>query len=384
MNILSLFDGISAGRLALHRSGIVVKNYYRSEIDKFANKVAMHHFPGDIQLGDVTKWREWDIDWSSIDMLIGGSPCQGFSVAGKRAGTKAVLDDQEVIVTDRETYLDMKQKGAEFLSQSHLFWEYVLILDHIKQHNPNVKFLLENVKMKKELLQMIDGALGVESVVINSALVSAQNRVRHYWCNWGVAQPEDKGILLRDILEDGFVDRDKSYCIDASYFKGGNPDQYFNKSRRQLVFGGAIRGRYNEDGSTSQRLECNDQEKTNALTTVQKDNVVVYRPCERVKDGNIGHVANATDINGHDILKRVYGDGGKSATLNANSGGNSEPKVTSDSIQYRKLTPTECARLQTFPDGWCESVVSNSQSYKAYGNSWTVDVISHIFSCIKN
>lgn len=397
MNVLSCFDGISAGRLALQRAGIEVGTYYRSEVDKFADKVAMHHFPNDVQLGDVTKWREWGIDWSSINMLIGGSPCQGFSFAGKQAGTKAVLNGEDILVTDRETYLDMKEKGAEFLSQSYLFWEYVLILDHVKNHNPNVKFLLENVKMKKELLEMIDTAMGVKSVVINSSLLSAQNRVRHYWANWEITQPEDKGILLRDILEDGYVDRFKSYCIDANYAKGGNPEQYFTKSRRQLVFGGAIRGRYLVDGKrqdhkmktaglTEQRLEVREDGKTNCLTTVQKDNVVVFRPCELTgnkpsKDG-LHHIADATDINGHEILKRVYSEDGKAPTMNACTGGNREPKVLATEITYRKLTPTECARLQTFPDGWCESVVSNSQSYKAYGNSWTVDVIAHIFKCM--
>ena len=127
LNVLSLFDGISAGRLALQRAGLEVNKYYRSEIDKYASQVAMHHLPNDIQLGDVTKWREWDIDWSSIDLLIGGSPCQGFSFAGKQAGTKANLNGVEVLVTDRQTYLKLKEQGAEFLSQSHLFWEVKLI-----------------------------------------------------------------------------------------------------------------------------------------------------------------------------------------------------------------------------------------------------------------
>ena len=313
MNILSLFDGISAGRLALQRAGIEVETYYRSEVNKFANKVAMHHFPNDMQLGDVTKWREWDIDWSGIDMLIGGSPCQGFSFAGKQAGTLASVNGEMEIVATREKYLELKARKENleniiFLSESYLFWEYVLILDHIKSHNPNVKFLLENVKMKKELLQMIDEAIGVKSVVINSALLSAQNRVRHYWCNWEVKQPEDKGILLKDILED----------IDGD------------------------------------------------------------RPCNRVKDGNQGHVATATDIKGMDCIKRVYGQDGKAPTLTTMGGGHREPKVAVSDITYRKLTPTECARLQTFPDGWCESVVSKTQSYKAYGNSWTIDVIAHI------
>lgn len=299
MNVLSLFDGISAGHLALDRAGINVDTYYRSEIDKYASQVAMHHFPHDIQLGDVTKWREWDIDWSSIDLLIGGSPCQGFSFAGKQAGTKAVLNGEEILVTDRETYIDLKEKGAEFLSQSHLFWEYVLILDHIKKHNQDVKFLLENVKMKKELLQMISNALGVNDVVINSSLVSAQNRVRHYWCNWEITQPEDEGILLRDIIQGGAVDREKSYCLDASYAKGGNLKQYQDKCRRQIVF-------------TSDT-----------------------RPCERIKEGNEGHIANATDIKGMDCIKRVYGQDGKAPTLTTMGGGHREPKVLVNESQTK-------------------------------------------------
>lgn len=183
----------------------------------------------------------------------------------------------------------------------------------------------------------------VEKTLINSALVSAQNRQRYYWTNFEVTQPEDKGILLKDIIEGDFVDRDKSYCIDANYHKGGNPDQYFNKSRRQLVFGGAIRGRYNGDGSTSQKLECNNQEKTNSLTTVQKDNVVVF---------------NTTD---NPRIKGITED---------ERGG----------ISYRKLTPIECERLQTIPDNWTDCI-SNTQRYRSIGNGWTIDVIAHILKC---
>lgn len=317
MNILSLFDGISAGRLALQRAGIGVETYYRSEVNKFANKVAMHHFPNDVQLGDVTKWREWNIDWSSIDMLIGGSPCQGFSFAGKQAGTLASVNGEMEIVATREKYLKLKARKENleniiFLSESYLFWEYVLILDHIKSHNPNVKFLLENVKMKKELLQMIDEAIGVKSVVINSALLSAQNRVRHYWCNWEVKQPDDKGILLKDVLED----------IDGD------------------------------------------------------------RPCNRVKDGNQGHIATATDIKGMDCIKRVYGQDGKAPTLTTMGGGHREPKVAVSDITYRKLTPLECERLQTLPDNWTDCI-SNTQRYKAIGNGWTIDVIAHILGGVQ-
>lgn len=325
MNVLSLFDGISAGRLALQRAGINVSTYYRAEIDKYANQVALHHYPNDVQLGDVTKWREWDIDWASIDLISAGFPCQSWSVAGQQLG-------------DRD-------------ARGMLFWTTLEIIKHVLSFNPNAKFLMENVKMKKDFEEYITyhttQAVGyVEKTLINSALLSAQNRNRYYWTNFPVPQPEDKGILLKDILDysvdtvltdgelrymNGLRDgrprietrsrnpdvHDKFTTITSNFYKG--------VPYGVVCLGGAIRGRYNEDGSTSQRLECNNQEKTNALTTVQKDNVVVF-----------------------------------------------------NDIKYRKLTPTECARLQTFPDGWAEAVVSKSQAYKAYGNAWTVDVIAHI------
>ncbi len=210
MNVLSLFDGMSCGQIALNRIGIKPAKYYASEIDKYAIEVTRRNYPDTIHLGDVTRWRQWDIDWSSIDLLMGGSPCQGFSSAGK---------------------------GLAFNDpRSKLFYVYLDILNHIRSVNPDVKYLLENVKMKKDHLDVISDALGVKPILINSALVSAQNRQRYYWCNWQVEQPEDKGILLPDILESGFVDRDKSHCLDANYFKGGNLKSYFEKHRRQIVF----------------------------------------------------------------------------------------------------------------------------------------------------
>lgn len=175
MNVLSLFDGMSCGRIALDRAGIEVNKYYASELDKYAIKVTQANWPETIQLGDVTKWREWDVDWSIIDLLIGGSPCQGFSFAGKQLA----FDDP----------------------RSKLFFVYVDILNHIKAVNPNVKFLLENVKMKKEFLNVISEKLGVEPVFINSDLVSAQNRQRYYWANWDFEAPEDKVITWGDIRE---------------------------------------------------------------------------------------------------------------------------------------------------------------------------------------
>ena len=173
ITVLSLFDGISCGRIALERAGIKVKEYYASEIDQFAMQVSKKNYPTIIQLGDVTTWRKWDIDWANIDLLIGGSPCQGFSFAGKQLNFN---DDR-----------------------SKLFFEYVDILNHIKSVNPNIKFLLENVRMKKEYQDVISSYLGTAPIKINSALVSAANRNRLYWANFKFDIPADRNITFDDI-----------------------------------------------------------------------------------------------------------------------------------------------------------------------------------------
>lgn len=185
---MSLFDGISCGKVALDRAGIKVKKYYASEIDKFAMQVSEKNHPDIIQLGDVTSWRSWDIDWENVGLLIGGSPCQGFSFAGKQLNFN---DDR-----------------------SKLFFVYVDILNHIKSVNPDVKFLLENVKMKAEWQDVISGYLGVKPIRINSALVSAAKRDRLYWANFNVEMPDDKGITFDDInqhstdwLSDTYIDK---------------------------------------------------------------------------------------------------------------------------------------------------------------------------------
>ena len=318
MKVLSLFDGMSCGQIALNRVGITPEKYYAAEIDKYAIKVTQANYPDTVHLGSVEDWREWDIDWDSVDLLIGGSPCQGFSFAGKQLA----FDDP----------------------RSKLFFVYVDILKHIKSVNPNIKFMLENVKMKKEYLAIITKLLGVEPVFINSALVSAQNRQRYYWCNWNVEQPNDRGVALADILESDHVDREKSHCLDANYYKGGNLKSYFEKNRRQLAFTNpaAIVGR-KLDGNgkrndslhvkQTQCLEVHDHGKSRCLSTVQKDTVVLSLSPGRYPNGK----------------------------------------------DYRKLTPIECERLQTVPDNYTNHV-SNTQRYKMLGNGWTVDVIAHIFS----
>ena len=177
MNVLSLFDGISTGRVALKKAGFEITNYYASEVDKYAKAVAQERHPDTVQLGDVKKWRNWDIDFGKIDILLGGSPCQGFSFAGNQLN----FEDH----------------------RSKLFFEYVDILNEIKAKNPNVIFLLENVKMKKDYQDVISKYLGVEPIEINLALLSAQNRKRLYWTNIkGITQPEDAGILLKDIVHE--------------------------------------------------------------------------------------------------------------------------------------------------------------------------------------
>jgi DNA (cytosine-5)-methyltransferase 3A len=433
MNVLSLFDGMSCGRIALERLGIQVDNYYASEIDKYAIQVSQANYPDIIQVGDVT-----ELDTSTlpkIDLIMGGSPCQGFSFAGKQLA----FDDP----------------------RSALFFEFVRCVEELKPKY----FLLENVRMKKEYLDVISEYMGVEPIMINSALVSAQNRVRFYWTNIpGIEQPEQRGIVLRDILEtnasneylagenlqknyrggnqlnpnyksqantihdtegksgticagthgyaNGYVkdfDKnlskmttkdDKSFCLTSNYHGAiaensierkqrtmiptdkpetisnkenksyaltasypaarprrskakhektmvkvddinnlpNNVDYVYDqndKSYKPKIVAGAFRGRYYKDGvrqdqfgsvagKTKQMLELRKDEKTNTVTTVQKDNV-----------------------------------------------------LTKDNVYWRKLTPVECERLQTVPDNYTNHV-SNTQRYKMLGNGWTIEVITHI------
>lgn len=350
MNVLSLFDGMSCGRIAFDRAGIPVEKYYASEIDKYAEKISLDNYPDIIRLGDITKWREWDIE--QPDIIIGGSPCQGFSFAGKGLN----FDDP----------------------RSKLFFTFVDILKHYKPKY----FLLENVKMKKEHQKVISQYLGVEPIEINSALVSAQNRKRLYWTNIpGVTQPEDKRILLKDIIESGETDREKSYCIDASYYKGGNEKQYLEKARRQLIIIGTRKSEKAEKRRIKNRKQLDEKGNT-LLASSWKGEAANGCTIIPVKNDNVCAMVGYADINGNDSIKRVYGLSAKSPTLTAVQGGNQEPKITEDLITWRKLTVLECERLQTVPDGYCRAV-SNTRAYHALGNGWTVDVIVHIFKGLK-
>ena len=206
MNVLSLFDGMSCGQIALNKLGIKVNKYFASEIDKYSIEITQKNYPKTIQLGSVEFVTKEMIN-TNIDLLIGGSPCQGFSTAGKQLN----FEDP----------------------RSKLFFEYVRLL---KELNPKY-FLLENVGMKKEWQEVITKLLNVEPIEINSKLMSAGLRKRIYWTNIpGVVKPKDKGILLNDILDEAFSEKEKSYCIDANYGKGSNLKRYLHRGSRQIVF----------------------------------------------------------------------------------------------------------------------------------------------------
>lgn len=204
INVLSLFDGMSCGQIALERSGVKVENYFASEIDKYAIQITQKNYPNTIQLGDVENWKNWDINWNSIDLLIGGSPCQGFSFIGKQLS----FDDP----------------------RSKLFFVYVDILNHIKRVKPDVKFLLENVKMKKEYQNVISSCLDEEPIFINSKVISAGMRPRLYWTNIHIKNIIEKNILLRDVIDFNKKQEDK-YYLSEKFLKGVENSKSVFKNR---------------------------------------------------------------------------------------------------------------------------------------------------------
>ena len=600
MKVISLFDGMSCGQIALDQLGIPVEKYYASEIDKYAIKVTQANYPNTIQVGDVCNLNAED--YKDVDLIQAGSPCQGFSFAGKQLA----FDDP----------------------RSALFFEFIRLLKAIKPKY----FLLENVRMKKEFLQVMSQQVsecypeipfGIEPIFINSSLLSAQSRQRYYWTNIpGIKQPEDRGIVLRDILEtepnnftkmsDKFVKRngdrncmidqnkekasnlsameyvkngrqgnylacddngkpvhkpvkkternrrhlkqldEKSLCMTATMYKGAGNNgmtlvpqkpikvgmnveevkvrkhevdilllqqalraykQNSKKTNKQIadetnmpitkvehwfrtdssfaipsddiwfklkevlgftssVFDKQIMEFEYRDGvfESTQRV-YSDQGKSPTLTASNKEQIIETKPKQvgKIKDGGQGNriysqdgksstlsaqsggtagngntlvetkpkkayiskqsvekyvedvnaefndpynkktvkgdksttlrtnssngnmwvndkaiketkpkqVGVAADINGHDVLKRVYSPDGKSPTINTCQGGNREPKLAQENLTWRKLTPLECERLQTVPDNYTNHV-SNTQRYKMLGNGWTVEVIKHI------
>ena len=281
MVILSLFDGMSCGQIALRELGVTIDKYYASEIDKFAIQNTMANFPDTVQLGDV---RQVDAkSLGKIDLLIGGSPCQCFSFAGKRAGMSTKSKEQIETLT---RYLELKQQSFEFEGQSYLFWEYVRILNELREANPNILFMLENVEMGKRWEAVINEALGIVGVHINT--------------------------------------------------------------------------------EKSPTLSANSWQQNNLLVSKPKDGIRQINP-SRESGGTQPYQQN-----------RVYAADGKSPALMNGHGGQTINALVRG-LQVRRLTPTECARLQTIPE-WYKWEVSETQQYRMLGNGWTVEVIKHILS----
>ena len=331
MNILSLFDGMSCGQIALERANIKVNKYYASEIDKYAIKVTQHNYPKTIQLGDVTQVNGCDLD--NIDLLIGGSPCQGFSFAGKQLN----FED----------------------TRSKLFFEYARLL---KECKPKY-FLLENVRMKQEYQDVISEYLGVKPIMINSALVSAQNRVRLYWTNIpNIEQPEDKGIVLKDVLE-----------------RGVSPNVSEYSSKKYAPSNGKYVDPYN-------KTEIKNNKSTTLRLNSSNGNMWV-RTC-KIKEPKVLINESATKDNKAYALTASYNKAvawnsceRKQRTMILVEESSEDSSNIYNSTRYRKLTPIECERLQTVEDNYTEGV-SNTQRYKMLGNGWTVDVIAHILKGI--
>ena len=335
MNILSLFDGMSCGQIALNRAGIKYDKYFASEVDKYAIKVTQKNYPDTIQIGDIRNIKAKDLP--KIDLIIGGSPCQGFSLAGKQLN----FDDP----------------------RSALFFEYVRLLNELRKINPEIKFLLENVNMKNEYLRIISEYLGIFSVRINSNLVSAQNRARWYWSNirtkkiglfeelyTDIPQPEDKGILLKDILQPESEIDEKYYLRNVEIIKA--IDNHKSKVWRTG----------NKMGNMD--FPNNKNKKSKCLTTI-------HIPGDR----SVNHIGV---LNNNGVFKETV----KSNCLDANYFKGIDNHQQRTGILYknrfRRLTPVECERLQTVPDNYTDCV-SDTQRYKMLGNGWTVDIIAHIF-----
>ncbi len=352
MNVLSLFDGMSCGQQALNRLGIKIEKYYASEIDKYAIQVTMANYPETIQLGSVIDVKGENLP--KIDLLIGGSPCQSFSFAGKRKGM-STKDSQEILTL--EQYLKLKNEGFEFEGQSYLFWEYMRLLNEVKPKY----FLLENVIMGEKWEKILSKAIGVNPIEINSSLLSAQNRRRLYWTNIGmqpnglfgdmesiIKQPKNLNIHIKDILEDNV---DEKYfltekALNRCLIKGN--DSVKNQKSNTLL-------------SSYKRLNGRDEQ------------IIIHNMQPRSGDPKKGGTGHLTRKDGK--------------TYCLDTGNTNAVEILTSEIRtkkrIRKLTPIECERLQTVKDNYT-NYVSDAQRYKMLGNGWTVDVIKHIFSYIKN
>lgn len=341
MNVLSLFDGMSCGQIALNDLGIKYENYFASEIDKDAIKVTMSNFPNTIQIGDVrTLQRPAGLN---IDLLIGGSPCQSFSFAGRRNGM-TTMDNIEILTLDQ--YLELKQQGFEFKGQSYLFWEYVRML---KEFNPKY-FLLENVVMSKKWEKIISDTLGVEPVFIDSRNFTAASRKRLYWTNINFDKTtleHDRGLQLGNVVT----------CDDIDFAATASIDWKKLKSQIELTF-------YNQF----------------LLPYIDKSEIWT----ERFFKKEIGTMAHSKAVS---QLKTCYDKANCLTTSGQNLSNSGSTNIVyinkSGELVIRPLNPTEAEKLQGVPVGYTDCVSRNARLFML-GNGWTVDVIKHIFGGLQN
>ena len=311
INVLSLFDGISCGQLAFKKANILIDKYYASEICDYSIRITKKNFPNTIEIGDVRNIK--CENYKNIDIVIGGSPCQSFSFAGKMVGMKT---KEKIDITTLEQYLDLKEKGFEFEGYSYLFWEYIRIINDIKPKY----FLLENVKMSEKWKNIITKAIGVEPILINSDLVSAQSRERLYWTNIpNIEQPKDKHIYIDDIVQ---TDIEHTYLPKT-------------------------------------RLDYSNYDKSKVDKSIFKNTPTQI--------GNSKNFGNAVRSNGKAYtLRRINPNG-----------------IIDENYNIREYTPIEVERLQTVPDDYTLiEGIKKKERYESLGNGWTVDVIAHILSYI--
>jgi DNA-cytosine methyltransferase len=322
MNVVSLFNGMNTGRQALENVGIKVDKYYSSEIKPYAIELTQHHFPDTIQVGDVTKWKEWNIDWKSIDLILSGSPCQDLSAAGKRAGING--------------------------SKSSLFFVFVEILEHIKTLNANVLFLQENVGSASKLdVGIMSRALGVYPVRINSKLVTAQLRDRYYWSNiktketmfdivTDIPQPKDLEIMFKDIITGGRVERVKANALLESDYKHQIKDE------------------------------------------IKQDIYIKKRLAKGKQTPNLVYV----DTDKHTCLNTGSGKGGSQKYLKHRNQTTGMITLIHENELVRTVNKIEMCRLQGFPDDYCD-ILTTAKAGSLLGDGWTLPIIEHIFKFIK-
>jgi DNA-cytosine methyltransferase len=329
-NVLSLFGGMETGRQALENNNINIGKYYSSEIKKPAIKFSSFHFPEIIHLGDINNWKNWNIDWKNIDLILSGSPCQDLSAAGKRAGING--------------------------KKSSLFWVFIEILNHIKTLNPNVLFFQENVGSAPKLdIGIMSRAMGVYPILLNSKLVTGQNRNRYYWCDFktkpdglfgdlfvDIPPPKDRKISFASILENGFTLDEKAKSLlqsEAKTFGYKNMNKF-----KALILRRLKKNKQNPNLVYS----FTDREKCNAI--LESEGGAIYKDKDK-------------------FLKRYYKHATHALIF----------YIENDVIDIRNLTKIELCRLQGFPDDYCD-ILTRNQTASLLGDGWTLPMIEYLFS----